>query len=110
VTIKLEERVLEYYDPGSTVASLSAVDADAYREYVEGFIERVYKERSEYTRSVRLDATNSIWNLTATYYDGSIRRIVAEHGYPDDWDEFLERTNALVGFDLLQRGGGDGAP
>jgi hypothetical protein len=109
LVIRVEERELEYYDDDYEVyvtVSMSAEDAESYREYATSFIDSVFNDRRQYRGGSSTEWTTGIWSIRATYDDGSTMRIVAEHGYPDDWDEFLERTNALVGFDLLRRGDG----
>jgi hypothetical protein len=111
--LDFERQELWCYDEdheGSMLVNLNVEDTEGYREYAMGFFIKVYDERGEYTSTFSLEATETIWTLTATYYDGSKLRIFAEHGYPDDWDEFLERTNALVGFEYLKRYDEDFAP
>jgi hypothetical protein len=106
VVIEFEDLEVRYYDEdveAFVTVSLSADDTEAYREYVTGFCDKVFRDRREYEGGFSLEAVYCIWTLTATYEYGSTRHVDAQHGYPDDWDEFLERTNTLIGFDCLHR-------
>ena len=111
VDINFESGEMRYWDiSGSEGPQTIQIDKDelkSYQEFVESFCSRVIKDRDKYEHEGYIDGNNYAssrlyWMLSITYDNGESDTLEAfQENYPDDWNDFIDRTNSFIGYDYL---------
>lgn len=92
----------------SDVASqteLNGDDAAQYKEIVTAMCRDMIDNEAQYLDGpVHGELVHSAWSVWYFFEDGSERRMNVVEGstkqYPDNWDEFVSKTNELTGLDV----------
>lgn len=110
IRMNFEENEFRYYNDEQEQYVSTYGDEEnmqSYEEFMHGFCRRIFNERNKYVIDNYEEAVAGVWTLIVTYEDGSYRRLDvtegAEKRYPDDWNEFVERTNAMIDYELFKK-------